>query len=378
MHAHQAGGNGAGDAGIAWRRLAEPQPDQYDTLIALDFLQRRGYARQEVGAGPSFFDRQVAIRNEPPEAVSFPPACVPTRPDHPNIARACELVRLWRPVFRQFHLLIDSVSVFTYRHDTSVSRHAGRPGAIAATVDNAVAFAECLVHEMAHHKLRALGVDIKSAERLIRNPPTQKFKSPIRMDCLRPISAVVHAEYSYTYVAALDLEIVRSRTACADDRADAAHALARHLPKLEFGLGVIRDHAEVDEPGAAFMEAWQAWLARVFAAGDKVLDAWGIRPRPFVHPLDSTPAHAGLRPSRLSSIRERRFGDELRLYVPEHELATLNHSAAAIWQLCDGKRTIEEISEELGPCVGRSGVALLPDVIQGVTRLHELGLLELR
>lgn len=374
--------NGArsGDATIAWRRLAEPQPDQYDTLIALDLRQRRGYARQEVGAGPSCFDGQVAIRNEPPEAVSFPPACVPAPPDHPNIARACELVRLWPTVFRQFQLLIDSVSVFTYRHDTSVSSHAGRRGAIAATVDNAVAFAECLVHEMAHHKLRALGVEIESAERLVRNPPTQKFKSPIRLDCLRPMSAVVHAEYSYTYVAALDIEIVRSGSACADDRSAAAHALARHLPKLEFGIHVIRDHAEVDEPGAAFMEAWLAWLGRVFTAGKQTLDAWGISPQPFVHPLDSeTPLHVGLQPSRLISVQEHRLGDELLIYIPRSETAhALNRSAVAIWELCDGTRTVEDISRELGQWLGHPSEALLPDVRRGIDQLCELGLLEAR
>jgi hypothetical protein len=84
-------------------------------------------------------------------------------------------------------------------------------------------------------------------------------------------------------------------------------------------------------------------------------------------------------PARLGGAHEYRLGDELLVYVPGTETAhALNRSAVAIWELCDGKRTIEEISEELGPCVGRSGVALLPDVIQGVTRLHELGLLELR
>ncbi|HTD45866.1 MAG TPA: PqqD family protein [bacterium] len=88
---------------------------------------------------------------------------------------------------------------------------------------------------------------------------------------------------------------------------------------------------------------------------------------------------ATIRPARLSGTEEHRLDEELLVYVPRSEKAfTLNRSAVAIWELCDGTRTVEEITEELGQCLGRSGTALLTDVIQGITRLHELGLLELR
>jgi pyrroloquinoline quinone biosynthesis protein D len=95
---------------------------------------------------------------------------------------------------------------------------------------------------------------------------------------------------------------------------------------------------------------------------------------------DRTGAFDGvaIRPNRLDGAEEHPLGDELVVYVPPGETAyALNLSAVAIWQLCDGTRTVEEIAEELGPCVGSSGASLLPDVIQGVTRLHELGLLQL-
>ncbi|HEX9246430.1 MAG TPA: PqqD family protein [bacterium] len=88
---------------------------------------------------------------------------------------------------------------------------------------------------------------------------------------------------------------------------------------------------------------------------------------------------ATLRPARLSGTEEHRLDDELLVYVPRSEIAfTLNRSAVAIWELCDGTRTVEEITEELGQCLGRSRTTLLTDVMRGVNRLHELGLLELR
>jgi pyrroloquinoline quinone biosynthesis protein D len=85
------------------------------------------------------------------------------------------------------------------------------------------------------------------------------------------------------------------------------------------------------------------------------------------------------RPARLSGVEEHPLGEELLVYDPRSETAyALNRSAVAIWLLCDGTRTVEEITNELGQFVGLSGAALLPDVIQGVTRLHESGLLEFR
>ena len=66
------------------------------------------------------------------------------------------------------------------------------------------------------------------------------------------------------------------------------------------------------------------------------------------------------------------------MLVRSEQAFTLNRSAVAIWELCDGTRTVEEITEELGQCLGRSRTTLLTDVMRGVNRLHELGLLELR
>ena len=63
-------------------------------------------------------------------------------------------------------------------------------------------FAEALVHELGRtHKPRALGVGVETAERLVTNPSGQLHPSPIRYDCLRPMTAVVHAQDSYTYIA---------------------------------------------------------------------------------------------------------------------------------------------------------------------------------
>lgn len=143
------------DSLISWKRLAKPQADQYDSLVALEFAHRNGYTRTEISEEPSFFDGQVALRNIFILLASY---CIPAAPDHQSIEKACNLLRLEPTIFTQFQLLIESVSPFINTkdlHNCSLSNH-GAFGKIAATVDDPVAFAEALVHEIAHHKLRAL------------------------------------------------------------------------------------------------------------------------------------------------------------------------------------------------------------------------------
>lgn len=84
------------------------------------------------------------------------------------------------------------------------------------------------------------------------------------------------------------------------------------------------------------------------------------------------------RPRQKECVRSYSLWDEMLLYSSNEEMAfSLNGSAKAIWELCDGSRTITEISQELGRCFGASGEALLPDVIAAITQLHQLGLLKL-
>ena len=47
----------------------------------------------------------------------------------------------------------------------------------------------------------------------------------------------------------------------------------------------------------------------------------------------------------------------------------------AIWYLCDGSRSIQEISEELGEWVDRNGPDLIDDVHHGLVEFQKLGLI---
>jgi hypothetical protein len=276
---------------ISWIRVAEPQEDQYDSLVAIELARKKGYIRAPIGDAPTAFDGKVAIRND----IAFlEPNCVPARPDHYNIEKACALIGFWPVAFTQMQLLVESISVFIdtrsdmYENSIgSISCHGDKGfGWIAATVNTAEGLAQAMVHEMAHNKLLALGVGLESAERIVLNLPDEKFKSPIRYDSLRPMPAVIHAQYSFTYVVALSIEIIKATKNKEMSYLIAERGLAAKLPKLKFGLEIIEKNAKIDQAGAGFMEGLFRWLDRVFDDGHHILKEFQILPLAFTHPLN--------------------------------------------------------------------------------------------
>jgi hypothetical protein len=57
------------------------------------------------------------------------------------------------------------------------------------------------------------------------------------------------------------------------------------------------------------------------------------------------------------------------------QAVSLNESARAIWKLCGGTRTIDDICAELANCTGLSPAQLHDDVRNAIERLHDLNLL---
>ena len=130
---------------------------------------------------------------------------------------------------------------------------------------NALGFAQALIHEMAHQKLRALGVSIETAERLIANDPSQRFESPIRKDQTRPMTAVFHAQYSFIHVTALDLHML----AAAQTEREWQHILmlpARNVPRMQEGYEEVSRHIETYAAGRLFVDAFMKWSQDVCSA----------------------------------------------------------------------------------------------------------------
>ena len=68
--------------------------------------------------------------------------------------------------------------------------------------------------------------------------------------------------------------------------------------------------------------------------------------------------------------------DELVAYAPATSQAvSLNVSARAIWELCDGTRTLDDICNELSASAGMPPEALRADVQAAIEQMRDLGLL---
>ncbi len=269
--------------------MAAPQPDGYDTKMTLQLAENGAsplrplpYKRRPTDGAVTFCDGMVALRPAP-ELGLMTDKIVPAPLDHPNLAIAAALLARWPEAYSQFGQLIDTVYAYVDPVQASYgdrslgsSSHSYEEdfGAVLATVDNALGFAQALVHEMAHQKLRALGVSFEQADRLIANPPSELFESPIRKDRPRPMTAVFHAQYSFIYVTALDLYML----AAAQDerqRQSILMLLARNVPRMQSGYEEVEKHIKTDAAGRLFVDAFMRWSCDVLRRGQAELDANG-------------------------------------------------------------------------------------------------------
>jgi HEXXH motif-containing protein len=260
---------------IDWSRVAEPQPDQYDTGVTLARLQElRGPEAIPPRDGPTLFDGAVVVRPaEGPylrvEGMSAAPV------DDERILAGERYVRHWPAAFQQFKALMHTFYPLRDLAGTrirpgskgSISHSFGSQiGTMCATIEDPVSLAQAFVHEMAHNKLRALGIMVESAHDLITNNPQTLYPSPILIGTMRPMTACFHAEYSFIYVTQLNLKIL------ADDpeeelRRYVLKLLERNVTRMEAGLAVIEENIQVDANGRLFVDGFLDWTRRVLSEG---------------------------------------------------------------------------------------------------------------
>ena len=268
-------------AAIDWSRVAVPQDDGYDTGVIAGMAGAD--VRTPTLGNPAMFGGRTRLTASEGRLPRARYAVAPL--DHPNIARGEALLGSWPAAHRQCGALLREVSPFLdptltpaqwdHNPGSSSDGFGFAFGVIAATVDNAYGFAQALVHETAHHKLRALGVQLGTAERLIANDAAQLYESPIVRDRRRPMTAVVHAQYSFMHATALD---VAMHDAAHDDetRKAAAYLLARNVPRMEAGRRELAAHLRTDAAGDAFFAAFERWSDATLRRGREILDERGL------------------------------------------------------------------------------------------------------
>lgn len=262
-----------------WSRVAEPQPDQYDTEVALERLrQMRGFRRPPLGDTPTIFDGAVAVRplEGPYLKIGFSSAPLEDK----RICLAESYVRQWPAAFQQFKGLMYA---FYPLNDISGTRiRPGRKGyashafeshigTMCASIEDPIGTAEAFVHEMAHNKLRSLGIMFESTQGFITNDPEDLYLSPIRIGVLRPMTAVFHAEYSFIYVTQLYLVMLAAEPE-EETRKYLLTLLRAVVTRMEAGFKVIEANIQVDSIGRPFVDGFMDWAGRVLADGRAILD----------------------------------------------------------------------------------------------------------
>jgi HEXXH motif-containing protein len=266
---------------IDWSRLAEPQADHYDTDVVLRLASAttsvnrpHPYRRTPVGNAPAVFDGQVAIRHvyrSLPEFGTMLARYQDAPVDHPNLRIAVEHIRCWPAGFAQCQHLLEAIHPAL---DASISLESTEIyrgsvchsfeqlfGTMWATIFCPIGLAEAIVHEMAHQKLRALGVSFETATNIVGNQPSARYDSPVIKDRLRPMTAVLHAEYSYVHVTTLDSHMLAAERD-PTRRAVLTEVLARNLARIEEGYDTLQRHFSPGEHGQAFMDGFFSWIEK--------------------------------------------------------------------------------------------------------------------
>jgi ADP-heptose:LPS heptosyltransferase len=299
---------------IDWSRLGEPQADQYDTTVFLKIassttsaVRPEPYRRTPVGDSPSTFDGQVAIRHvykALPESGFLEAYYLDGPADHPNLAIAAEYVRTWPAAFAQCQRLLEAIhpaldpripleSNEIYR-GSSCHSYGRLFGTMWATIFCPFGLAEAIVHEMAHQKLRVLGIEFESATCLVGNDPSERYDSPIVKDRLRPMMAVLHGEYSYVHVTALDIHILKAERDSAR-REVICNVLERNLSRIKEGYETLEMHFRPGEHGREFMQGFLGWTKRTIDEAEELLGRGTRQAEPA--PVSRAASHASPPPA---------------------------------------------------------------------------------
>jgi HEXXH motif-containing protein len=271
--------------GVDWARVAIPRADGYDTEIirqcaAIRFSRTGKWedmARHDVNA-PTMLEGATQLRlvHDPhPLGEGFDHAPL----SHASYDRCTALLARWPEAYRQLQTLVHTLHPAIQRNVTDDAQVIGSCshafetefGTFYATIHDPYALAQAFVHEMAHMKLFALSFGKESTGKLIRNPLHEQYHSTIRTDQPRPMSAVIHAQYSFIHVVALDLHMLAAETD--SDACDHLYALlARNVERMEVGYRTIADHVTLTSEGEAFMGAFMPWSRQVLDQGQALLN----------------------------------------------------------------------------------------------------------
>ena len=258
--------------------MSRPRADGYDTEEILRLAEAAGARNggpDAASRSPTVCAGQVALSNDGP-LLPCPPYC-PVEGVPATLQRAIAYVERWPAMAAQWPRIVATIQCFTdpeHGGKLRSSSHSvdSRPRTIALTVDCPLATAQAIVHETAHLKLRMMGVRNESSDRIVTNASDALYDSPIVRDMKRPMTAVLHAQYSFMHVLQLDLEML-GQERDPQVRRDIKSLISRNAPRMAQGLATLRAEIRTDQPGSAFCEGFFSWCETALEMSRAALNA---------------------------------------------------------------------------------------------------------
>ncbi|MDE0553098.1 MAG: HEXXH motif-containing putative peptide modification protein, partial [Candidatus Poribacteria bacterium] len=203
----------------------------------------------------------------------------PVPQEVPNLEYAISLLACWPEVYRQFPKIIHTIFPFAIqldsKHGSSSAPDPGNFGAIYVSVFDPIGTAEALVHELAHQKLLALGVGFELANRIVSNSPQERYPSPVR-EKPRPMTALLHATYSWLHVVELDVRLLSVECEGETDpevlNTFVHHYLNRNLQILLPAFDVVAKNIKCDRAGRDFFSGMRDWKSYLTDESQRILE----------------------------------------------------------------------------------------------------------
>lgn len=164
------------------------------------------------------------------------------------------------------HWTFDMTSSGSTSHHQSLDDTLAYPThAIMVTGQDPHGCSQGIYHEYGHLRLESFGIGLtKHDNRLLANSPNQLFTSPVRVDKPRPMSAVLHAVYSWLFFTENDYQCAVSGLLTPQAYREYS---AHNLPKIANGLATIRAGARWTPEGAQFIAGVMQWGDDLLARG---------------------------------------------------------------------------------------------------------------
>lgn len=260
-----------------WKVMAVPQIDGSDNKLFVKYvrnstLQLEPEAKEDE---PKLFNNRVALRHfaldddflQKYEHASF---------SHSSIQEAEHLIALWPEIYEQCGVILNAFNPLLLKGIEDQKNHGGsnsyQPkntlGAVCATVHNPILLAQALVHGLAHNKLFSLGQHFESQAPLFKNEKDELFDSPVRLDILRPISAVFHGIYAFAHVLVLDRILFEKSNSY--DKTQFLGLLKLNALRVKKGAALIEKCAKLTSKGEAFVGSFLKWAKDEVAQALKI------------------------------------------------------------------------------------------------------------